>query len=192
MSGKLLGLGVLLVCLLGSAPLSAASFFLTERETEAAIRVGRESVTSADFGQEWRVDGTDGSSLTVLTPFHRLTLAARNAAFKKGALRPRDIEQILKEHQGKLLFLARLHGGRVDFARWYQPVLLAPGREATRPSFVQNERTALRQEDGRYLARCLYSFPTAGLSARARVTLLIRDSDGKDVARFTVDLGAMR
>ena len=191
MSSKLLGLGFLLACLLAGAPLRAASFSLTEQETEAAIQVGQRSVVSEEFGREWRVDGADGS-LTVLTPFHRLTLAARKAAFKKGTLKPREIEQLLKEHQGKLLFWARLHGGRVDFARWYQPVLLVAGREAMRPSFVQNERTALRQEDGRYLARCLYSFPTEGLIPNGRVTLLIRDQDSKDVARFTVDLGAMR
>ena len=192
MSRKLAGLGFLSACVLAGGPLWAASFSLTGRETEAAIQVGQRSVVSEEFGREWRVDGAGSSSLTVLTPFHRLTLAARKAAFKNGTLKPREIEQLLKEHQGKLVFWARLHGGRADFARWYHPVLLVPGREATRPSFVQNERTALRREDGRYLARCLYSFPTAGLSAKARVTLLIRDADGKDVARFTVDLGAMR
>jgi len=128
----------------------------------------------------------------VLTPFHRLALAARNAAFKKEVLRPRQIEALLKEHHGKLLFWARLHGTRADFARWYRPVLVARGREAIEPSFVQNEHTALRLEDGRYRARCLYTFPTAGLSLNERVMLLVRDHDGRSVARFTVDLGAMR
>lgn len=192
MSRGLLGLGVFLAGLLGSAPLSAASFSLTERETAAAIQVGQRSVVSEEFGQEWRVDGANGSSVTVLTPFHRLALAARNAAFKKEALKRREIEGLLKAQRGKLLFWARLHGAREDFARWYQPVLAAPGREAIAPSFVQNERTALRLEDGRYLARCLYTFPTAGLSPQGRITLRIQDPDGKDVERFTVDLGGMR
>ena len=187
-----LGLTIFLACLLGSAPLSAASFSLTERETAAAIQVGQRSVVSEEFGQEWRVDGANGSSVTVLTPFHRLALAARNAAFKKEALKRREIEGLLKEQRGKLLFWARLHGAREDFARWYQPVLAAPGREAIAPSFVQNERTALRLDDSRYLARCLYTFPTAGLSPQGRITLRIQDHDGKDVEQFTVDLGAMR
>lgn len=187
-----LGLTIFLACLLGSAPLSAASFSLTEPETAAAIQVGQRSVVSEEFGQEWRVDRANGSSVTVLTPFHRVALAARNAAFKKETLKRREIEGVLKEHRGRLLFWARLHGTREDFARWYQPVLAAPGREAIAPSFVQNERTALRLEDGRYLARCFYAFPTAGLSPKGKITLRIQDPDGKDVERFTVDLGAMR
>lgn len=192
MSRGLLGLGVFLAGLLGSAPLSAASFSLTERETAAAIQVGQRSVVSEEFGQEWRVDGANGSSVTVLTPFHRLALAARNAAFKKEALKRREIEDLLKAQRGKLLFWARLHGAREDFARWYQPVLAAPGRETIAPSFVQNERTALRVDDSRYLARCLYTFSTAGLSPKGKITLRIQNHDGKDVERFTVDLGAMR
>lgn len=195
MSHTFLGLGFFFACLLGSAPLSAASFSLTEQETAAAIEVGQRSVGSVgseEFGREWRVNSADGSSVTVLTPFHRLALAARNVAFKNEMLKRREIEELLKEHQGRLIVRARLHGDRVDFARWYHPLLLVPGREPVKPAFVQNERTALRQEDGRYLARCFYSFPTAGVTPNGQVTLLIRDRDGRDVARFTVDLGVMR
>lgn len=192
MSERLVGLGFLLACVLGGAPLSAASFSLTEQETRTAIQVGQRSALSEEFSQEWRVESADGASLTVLTPFHRLALAARNAAFKKETLKRRQVEGLLKEHRGKLVFWASLHGDRADFARRYEPLLLVSGREPVKPSFVQNERTALRQENGRYLARCLYSFPAAGLSSTGRVTLLVRDPDGRNVARFTVDLGAMR
>lgn len=191
MSRGLFGAGLFLACLLGSAPLSAASFFLTEQETKAAIEVGQQSLHLHDFDREWQVNGADGSSLTALTPFYRLVLAARNRAFKNETLKRREIEELVKD-KGKLLFSVRLYGSRADFARWYQPVLLVPGREAVQPSFVQNERTALREEDGRYLARCFYSFPTAGLNPRGQVTLLVRDPDGRGVARFTVDLASMR
>lgn len=192
MNRQLLGLWVFLVWLLGSAPLSAASFSLTPKETSEAIRVGQQSVVSVEFGEEWQLVNPNGESLTVMTPFHRLALAARNAAFKNGVLKPRDVEAVLREHRGRLLFLATLQGSRADFARWYQPVLLLPDREEIKPSFVQNERTALRLENGRYLARCFYSFPTEGLRPTGRVTLLIRDPDSKHVARFTVDLSTMR
>lgn len=192
MSRRLLGLGFFVAWFLGGAPLSAASFFLTPEEARDAIRVGQQSVVSEEFGKEWQVANPNGESLTVLTPFHRLALAARNAAFKKEALKPREVEALLKEHGGKLLFWARLHGSRVDFARWYQPVLLLPDKAEIKPSFIQNERTALRLEDGRYLARCLYSFPTQRLRPTDRVTLLIRDPDSKHVARFMLDLSTMR
>jgi hypothetical protein len=50
MSRGLFGAGLFLACLLGSAPLSAASFFLTEQETKAAIEVGQQSLHLHDFG----------------------------------------------------------------------------------------------------------------------------------------------
>lgn len=179
------------VLLLSGGPLLGASLSLTPAETQEAIRAGRQSIFSAEFGKEWQIASASGEILTVLTPFHRLALAARNAAFKKEALKPREIEDLLKEHQGKLLFWTHLRGGRVDFAKNYQPVLRLGGQEI-QPSFVQNERTALRLEDGRYLARCFYSFPAQQLRPNSRVTLSVRDPEGGEVARFTVDLGAMR
>ena len=183
---------VCLSCLLGGAPLSAASFSLAPRETQEAIRFGQRGVASDDFGSEWRTANSSGETLTVVTPFFRLAQAARNAAFKSETMSPRDVDALLKEHQGKLLFWAHLRGGRVDFARWYQPVLLVPGKGEIKPSFVQNERTALRQEDGRFLSRSLYAFPTNDLAPKGRVTLVVRDHDEREVAKFSVDLSAMR
>jgi len=42
---------------------------------------------------------------------------------------------------------------------------------------VQNERTAIRQENGRYLARCVYWFPTKDLTGTARPVLVVRDAE---------------
>lgn len=172
-------------------PASAALLALSERERADAIRVGQRSVIGDDFGAEWRLRDEAGQTLTVMTGYHRLALAARNAAFKKEPLRPRDIESALKEANGKLSFWATLRGGRSDFARFLAPVLLSGGAEI-KASFTQNERTALREENGRFAARCLYVFPTEGLDPRGRVTLVVRDPDDKEMAKFTVDLSAMR
>lgn len=172
-------------------PAAAASFTLSEAERQEALRFGRRSVASEEFGGEWKVRDGAGQSGTVMTPFHRLALAARNAAFKKETLRPRDINSVLKESSGKLTFWVTLRGARADFARFYVPVLL-DGRSEIRASFVQNERTALREEDGRYAARCLYVFPAERLSGKGRLTLVVRDPDDKERARFMVDLSAMR
>jgi hypothetical protein len=38
----------------------------------------------------------------------------------------------------------------------------------------------------------MYVFPAAELDAKGRVTLVMKDPDSKQVARFTVDLSAMR
>jgi hypothetical protein len=174
-----------------SRPAAAASFALTEREQQEAIRLGRRSVVSEAFGQEWTSRNGAGDTLAVVTPFHRLAQAARIAAFKKEPLKPREIGAVLKATAGKLTLWVTLRGGKPDFARFLEPALL-DGKTEVKPSFVQNERTALRGEDGRYAARCLYVFPAARLDPRGRFTLVIRDPDEKEMSKFTVDLSAMR
>jgi hypothetical protein len=192
MARSALTLALFLSGLFGTAPLSAASFSLTPRETQEAIQFGQKSVVSEEFGREWRSANAAGESLTVVTPFFRLAQAARNAAFRSQTLKPRDIDALLKEHQGRLQLWAFLRGSREDFARWYRPVLMLPGKGELQPTFVQNERTALRQEDGRFLARSVYAFPTDGLDPRGRVTLVVRDKDEREVAKFVVDLSTIR
>jgi len=186
----LLGIGIILWPTIGQ-PAAAASFTLEERERQDAIVAGRRSVVSEEFGAEWRARNASGETLIVMTPFHRLALAARNAAFKGEVLKPKDIDNAVKETGGKLTVWVTLKGGTPDFARFYAPLLL-DGKTEIKPSFVQNERTALRAEDGAYAARCLYVFPAAGLSGTGRFTLVVRNPDEKEVSTFTVDLSAMR
>jgi hypothetical protein len=186
----LLGIGIILWPTIGQ-PAAAASFTLGERERQDAIAAGRRSVVSEEFGAEWRARNASGETLTVMTPFHRLALAARNAAFKGETLKPKDIDTAVKETGNKITVWVTLKGAAPDFARFYAPVLL-DGKTEIKPSFVQNERTALRAEDGGYAARCLYVFPAAGLSGKGRFTLVVRNPDEKDVSTFTVDLSAMR
>ena len=177
-----------LIC---STPLDAALFALTPPDREEAMRVGRRSVTTESWGGEWRVSGEDGQVVTVMTPFHRLALAARNSAFQDKELKPREVESMLKDQQGKIVLWATLRGTKADFARFYTPALMAR-QQAIKASFTQNERTALRGDDGKFTARCVYVFPAEGLEPRDTVTLLVRDSDEKVVAKFTVDLSTMR
>jgi hypothetical protein len=191
MTPRYLGWIAFFIWLLGSAPLSAASFQLTPKEVEEAIRVGERSVTDQEFGIEWQAVNSAGMAVTVMTPFYRLAQEARNAAFKQETLKPREVARLVRENRARLAFWTTFQGPREDFARWYRPVLLVRDQEI-KASFVQNERTALRQEDGRYLARCLYSFLTERLRPRDRITLSVRNQDGREVARFTVDLAAMR
>jgi hypothetical protein len=186
----LLGIGIILWPTIGQ-PAAAASFTPGERERQDAIALGRRSVVSEEFGAEWQARNASGETLIVMTPFHRLALAARNAAFKGEALKPKDIDNAVKETGGKLTVWVTLKGGTPDFARFYAPLLL-DGKTEIKPSFVQNERTALRAEDGAYAARCLYVFPAAGLSGTGRFTLVVRNPDEKEVSTFTVDLSAMR
>lgn len=169
----------------------AASFTLTDADKRAAIRTGERSVTTESFDREWRVTNGGGETATVLTPFHRLTVAARHAAFKNDPLKPAEADRVLKEDAKRLVVWVNLRGRAEDFARFYVPRLVAGEREI-RATFVQNERTAVRQEDGAYLARCVYGFPIQDLTGKARVALVVADADGRDVSRFAIDLAGMR
>jgi len=181
----------LAVGLMGVTPGEAVSFALADAEREQAVRVGKRSVTTDEFGGEWRLKDGSGQTLEVMTPFHRLALAARNSAFRSQELKQREIASVLKDYEGKLGFRVTLRGGRTDFARFYTPTLLA-GPQEVKASLVQNEHTALREDDGRYAARCLYVFPAEGLAPKSRVVLVVKDADDREVAKFTVDLAAMR
>lgn len=182
---------VLAVGLVAATPGEAISVALTDRDRDQAIRAGKKSIVSEEFGGEWRVKDGAGQTAVVMTPFHRLALAARNSAFQSKELRPRDVDSLLKKTEGTIAFWVTLRGGSAEFARYYTPEIIA-GSQTVRPSFVQNERTAIRQDDGRYAAQCVYSFPAEGLDPRGRVVLVVKDADEKEVAKFTVDLAAMR
>ncbi len=183
-------LGLLAVAF-SPAVAGAATLALTETQQQEAIQTGERSVTLEAFGAEWRVAGAAGETAMVMTPFHRLAIAARHAAFNKKPLKPGEPAKILKENRDRLVFWTELRGTSEDFARYYVPRLLVGDREI-QASFVQNERTAARQHDGAYVARCVYGFPTKDVKGRERVALVIGDGDGRDVSRFTIDLASMR
>jgi hypothetical protein len=180
-----------LVVLLEVTAAAAAAFTLGEPQVQEAMEVGERSVTRDGLGDEWRVRNAAGDVATVLTPFHRLAMAARHAAFRNEPLKPRDRARLLKEQQDRLVFWVELRGSQEDFARFYTPRLLAGARQVE-PTFTQNERTPARSEDGKFLARCVYGFPTKALSGTSKVVLVVRDGDGRNVTSFTVDLSTMR
>ncbi len=177
--------------LIGPPVVAAASFALGPPERSAALEVGARSVTLETFDSEWRVAGQSGDAVTVITPFHRLVLASRHAAFKNERMKDGEPEKLLREQQDRLVIWASLHGPREDFARFYAPRIVLGTREIE-PTFVQNERTAVKAEAGGYLARCVYGFPVKDMTPTARLLLVVRDADGRDVSRFTIDLATMR
>jgi hypothetical protein len=181
----------LAVALATTAPAaSAASFTLGEREQAAALREGERSIINESFGDEWRVVNGSGESVTILTPFHRLALAARQAAFRNEALAPRDRQRVLRDSRERLTLSVQLYGTRPDFARHLRPRLLVGDREIA-PALVQNEHTA-RPDGGRFLARCQYWFPTRDLPGSAKLLLIVANPTGQPIARFPVDLATMR
>ena len=169
-----------------------ASLALDDRAIEAAVAVGESSVNRETFGDEWRVRNQAGHVLMVMTPFHRVALAARHAGFRKEPLKPRELQRAAKEQRDRLVLWLDLRGPREDFARFYAPRLTVQDRPVE-PSFVQNEHTAKRASEGSgFIARCVYSFPTKTVTGTSKAVLLVRDGDGKEVTSFSFDLGAMR
>lgn len=187
-AGVAFALAVLLLA--GPSVAGAASFTLESQQRTDALRVGAQSITLDSFDTEWRVANPSGDTLMVITPFYRLVLAARNAAFKNEPMKDSP-DKLLREQQDRLVIWANLRGTREDFARFYAPRILLGDREIE-PAFVQNERTAVRTDGGTYLARCVYGFPVKEIAPKARLILVVRDPDGRDISRFTIDLASMR
>src|SRR5262249_41474430 len=131
---------------------------LAPADVEEALETGRQAMVQEDFGDEWRIALPDGGEIVVSTPFSRLAPAARRAALKGDPLNDKQRQEQIDRGKGKLQLLVTMYGRTVDFARYYQPVLLVAGREV-KATFTQNERTALKLDDGRFAARNIYVFP---------------------------------
>ena len=187
---RTVALGICGVLIATSA--AAASLTLSEPQQAEALRVGQRSVTTeSPFDREWRVENPSGERVTVMTPFYRLAMASRNAAFKNEPLKPQDRDKVLQEVRERLVVWVELHGPREDFARYYAPRLLASDREIE-PAFVQNERTGLRRANGSFLARSVYAFPNREITGDSKLTLVIKNPEGQLISRFAIDLAKMR
>ena len=188
-------LALLVVGVVGAlvaTPAAGAFLTLTAPQQAEALRVGQRSVTTeSPFDTEWRVENASGERVTVITPFYRLAVASRNAAFKNEPLKPQDQDKALQEVRERLIVWVELHGPREDFARYYAPRLLVADREIE-PAFVQNERTGLRRANGSFLARSVYAFPNREITGDAKLVLVIKNSEGQLISRFAIDLAKMR
>ena len=193
--GGALGVALILgVAVLGApGPAGALVGDLTTAGEDEAIEAGTASITQEDFAEEWQLRLPGGEEVAVSTPFSRLALAARQAAMKGESLSDKQRKEQIDRGRGRIQLVVTMHGRARDFARWYQPALVVRGREI-KATFVQNERTPLRLEDGRYAARNVYVFPLEEISAGAPVTLVVRGAppDHKEVLRSTLDFGKFR
>jgi hypothetical protein len=182
---------LLLIALTAVAPAHAAFLTLTDEQQAQALRLGQRTITTESYDGEWRVANGTGDSVMVITPFHRLVVAGRHAAFKNEPVKPPDQERMVTELKDRLVFWVYVHGAREEFARYYTPRLLVGDREIE-PALVQNERTAQRQPNGVYLARCIYAFPNRDVTGKSQLVLVVRDAEEQIVGRFVIDLGKMR
>jgi hypothetical protein len=170
---------------------SAATLVLTEALKRQAIDYGRQTATRENFDSEWRLQNAAGDTVIVLTPFHRLAIASRHATFRDEPLRANEPDRVLREQKDRLVLRLELRGSQESFSRFLVPELEVGDRKL-KAAFVQNDRTPARLEEGVYLARCTYAFPLRDLTGTSRVSLIVRDADGRTANRFTIDLAQMR
>jgi hypothetical protein len=176
----------------GACPVEAIIPELSGEDVKKAVDEGTRAIAQEDFGEEWRVRLPRGEEVQLMTPYSRVVLAARHAAFKEEPLTPKQLQDQIDRGKGKLQVLITMFGREIDFARWYQAVLRVGDLEV-KATFTQNERTAIRTQDGRFAARNVYVFPLEGLPARGGVTLVISHSiEKKEVLRAALDLSKMR
>jgi hypothetical protein len=182
--------------IVGAGAVAAASFVLGETDRREALAYGARTADRDGFDAEWRVTNGGGEVARVMTPFHRLAIAARHAALRGEPLKGAEPERLLRDHKDRLVFWVELHGAHEDFARRLVPELVVAGGPSgdhtVKAAFVQNERTPAPRDGGGYLARCLYAFPLKDLTAASRVALVVRDGDGRETRRFAIDLSRMR
>jgi len=177
--------------LLGGSPAAALVPELVDADVQAALDAGTRGLTQEDFAEEWHLR-PPGGEVVVSTPFSRLALAARQAAYKGEPLTDKQRQEQIDRGRGRIQFVVTLFGREMDFARWHQP-LLRVGEREVKPTFAQNERTPLRLEDGRYAARNVYVFPVEGLPPRGTVVLVVKNAlDQKEVWRAPLDLAKFR
>ena len=177
-----------------AAPLDARAILpaLAAEDVGRALDEGTKGIAKEDFGEEWRVQLPRGEEIVVTTPYARLVYAARRAAFKDEPVPDKQVQEQIERGRGKLQLQVTMYGPQVDFARWYQAVLRVGEREV-KATFTQNERTALRTEDGRFAARNIYVFPLEGLSPQGTVTLVVQHSiERREILRAPLDLSKMR
>ena len=178
--------------LVGARPTSAILAVLSPAEIQEALDLGAQSMTQEDFGEEWQVRLPGDEEMVVTTPFSRLAMAARQAAFKGEPLTDKQRQDQIDRGKGKLQLMVTMYGRAADFAHWYQAILRV-GDKDIKATFNQNERTPLKLEDGRFAARNVYVFPLEGIPPQGTVVLVVRQApELKEVFRASVDLAKMR
>ena len=165
---------------------------LSAEDVRRALDEGAKGIAKEDFGEEWQVRLPRDEEVLVTTPYGRLAYAARRAAFKDEPVPDKQVQEQIERGRGKLQLQVTMYGRQADFARWYQAVLRVGEREV-KATFTQNERTALRTEDGRFAARNIYVFPLEGLPPQGTVTLVVQHSiERREILRAPLDLSKMR
>lgn len=194
----LLLVGIVLHLSIWSTPTPAYSMLqnLGEDERHEAIIHGKRGIRTevSEFIEEWSVNhGLDGFAF-ITTEFLALAYAARTSALRMADLSGYEIEDALAKSSGKLVFRVTLFGDSPDFAREYTAIILA-GDETIPTSFWDNpggEPYGDGETSPTYVTDNDFFFPSEGIDAEGKITLVVQTEGGEEVARFAFDLGSLR
>lgn len=191
---------IVALCLVGFPDTRSSSYAmmqkLTPEQRDEAISFGKRGTRTevTEFIKEWSVDkGSEGFAF-ITTEFLALAYASREAALKSAELNNFDIEDTLAKSSGKLVFRVTLFGNTESFAKDYTAVILAGNK--TIPTTFWNNSNGEPYGDGKtkpaFVTDSDYYFPADGIDPNGSIILVVQDKDGKDVARFSFNLGKLR
>ena len=118
----------------GIATAPNARLAMTAAEISAAINYGKNHKDDllVDFEKPWTVFlgyGSDKGSATIFTPYHYLSLIARNSVKDNSDMDTQSLCRLCAENYKDLYFEVTLYGNDDNFDRDYKAVVLKDGRE---------------------------------------------------------------
>jgi len=169
---------------------------LSPEQRDEAIKYGKRSVRTEvpEFIKEWSVDNGNNGFAFIYTEFLALAFAARQAALQSSELNNFDIEDTLAKSSGKFVFKVSLFGNTDSFSKDYTAVIRVGDK--TFPSTYWNNPPGETYENGKtkpaFVADSDFYFPSEGIDPNSVVLLVVQDKDGKEVSKFSFNLGKMR
>ncbi|MEE9200961.1 MAG: hypothetical protein V3V45_05910 [Candidatus Brocadiales bacterium] len=170
---------------------------LDEQDVKEALEYGRDrrDLPHPEVLKKWRVDlGYGVGSASVVTPFGRLAILSKEMAGRFREPTEGEIKEALGELKGRLVFGCSLYGDDLSFADEYDVTLLYKDKKL-KPSEKETPGSAKftrsYPESPRYWALCFFKFDMPDLDPNAKVTLILKNGDGKELL-FPFDLSKLR
>ncbi|MFQ5956418.1 MAG: hypothetical protein ACE5KK_01440 [Candidatus Brocadiales bacterium] len=171
--------------------------YLSEKDIGDAVEYGtsRRDLTHPELLKDWRVDlGYGVGSATIITPFGSIAVLAKEMARRFREPTDREIREALDKEKGELRFGCSLYGDNAWFADDYKATLMYKDKklepsETEIPSSAKYTRSY--PDSPRYWALCFFDFEIINIDPNARVTLILKDGEGKEL-KFPFDLSRLR
>ncbi|MCB7128725.1 MAG: hypothetical protein NOU37_01545 [Candidatus Brocadiales bacterium] len=187
----------LLLSVLSAAPAQSIQLELSEKDIKDALEYGnsRRELSHPEVLEVWRVNlGYGVGSATVITPFGNLAILSKEMSRRSREPSEGEIKKTLSENRGKLVFGCSIYGDDAEFADEYKAVLMYKDKKlepSEKEVPASAEYTRSFPDSPRYWALCFYKFDIPDLDPKAKVTLILKNGDGKKLS-FPFNLAKLR